>query len=80
MCTWGLRGTCWTSKTEIQDVVITQTSSRSAEELLTVGGKALFKEELLDEINAVINEETKTNEDVKQNIIKQLYFTTFVIK
>lgn len=65
---------------EIQDVVITQTSSRSVEELLTVGGKALFKEELLDEINAVINEETKTNEDIKQNIIRQLYFTTFVIK
>lgn len=67
-------------KPEIQDVVIIQTSSRSVEELLTVGGKALFKEELLDEINAVINEETKTNEDIKQNIIRQLYFTTFVIK
>lgn len=65
---------------EIQDAVITQVSARSAEELLTVGGKALFKEELLDEVNAIINEETKTNEDIKQNIIKQLYFTTFVIK
>ena len=65
---------------EIQDAVITQVSARSAEELLTVGGKALFKEELLDEVNAIINEETKTNEDIKQNIIKQIYFTTFVIK
>lgn len=65
---------------EIQDIVITQVSSRSAEELFTVGGKALFKEELLDEINSIVNEETKMNEDIKQNIIKQLYFTTFVIK
>ncbi len=67
-------------KPEIQDAVISQTSSRSVEELLTVGGKALFKEELLDEINAIINEETKTNEDIRQNIIRQIYFTTFVIK
>ena len=67
-------------KPEIQDVVIEQTSSRSVEELLTVGGKQLFKEELLDEINNIVNEATKGNEDIKKNIIKRLYFTTFVIK
>ena len=76
----GCEGLIETVTPEIQDAVITQVSSRSAEELLTVGGKALFKEELLDEVNAIVNEETKTNEDIKQNIIKQLYFTTFVIK
>ena len=38
-------------KPEIVDVVIAQISSRSSEELLTVGGKALLKEELLQDIN-----------------------------
>ena len=67
-------------KPEIVDVVIAQISSRSSEELLTVGGKALLKEELLEDINGIINEVTSSNEDIKQNNIKKILFTTFVIK
>lgn len=68
------------NKAEIVDVVIGQISARSSEELLTVGGKALLKEELLEEINAVVNDATATNEDIKKNNIKNLFFTSFVIK
>jgi flagellar protein FliL len=67
-------------RAEVIDVVIAQISARSSEELLTVGGKALLKEELLEEINSIINEVTSNNEDVKTNNIKQILFTTFVIK
>jgi flagellar FliL protein len=67
-------------KDEIIDIVIAQISSRSSEELLTVGGKALLKEELLEEINNILNELTDSNEDIKQNNIKKILFTTFVIK
>lgn len=68
------------NRAEIIDVVINQISARSSEELLTVGGKALLKEELLEEINSVVNEVTSNNEDVKANNIKKILFTTFVIK
>jgi len=68
------------SKDEIIDTVIAQISARSSEELLTVGGKELLKEELLDEINIIINAESSKNEDVLKNNIKKLFFTTFVIK
>jgi len=67
-------------KPEIIDIVISQISARSSEELLTVGGKALLKEELIDEINSVLNEVTASNEDIQKDSIKNLYFTTFVIK
>lgn len=67
-------------KPEIVDVVIAQISSRSSEELLTVGGKALLKEELLEDINGIINEVTSNNEDIKQNNVKNILFTSFVIK
>ncbi len=67
-------------KAQIVDIVISQISARSSEELLTVGGKALLKEELIDEINSVLNEMTATNDKIKKDSIKQLYFTTFVIK
>ncbi len=67
-------------KPEIVDVVIAQISSRSSEELLTVGGKALLKEELLEDINNILNEVTSSNEDIKQNNVKKILFTTFVIK
>ena len=67
-------------KAEIVDVVIAQISARSSEELLTVGGKALLKEELLEEINAVINEVTEGNEEIAKDNVKKLFFTTFVIK
>jgi flagellar FliL protein len=65
---------------EIVDAVIAQISARTSEELLTVGGKALLKEEMLEEINSIINEATVTNEEVKKNNIKKLFFTSFVIK
>lgn len=68
------------SRAEIIDVVIRQISARSSEELLTVGGKALLKEELKEEINMVINEVTSQNEEVKANNVKKILFTTFVIK
>ncbi len=67
-------------KAEIIDVVISQISSRSSEELLTVGGKNLLKDELLQDINNVVNEVTKTKPEVAKNNIKQILFTTFVIK
>lgn len=67
-------------KPEIVDIVIAQISSRSSEELLTVGGKALLKEELMEDINNIINEVTADNEDIKQNNVKKILFTTFVIK
>lgn len=67
-------------KPEIIDKVISQISARSSEELLTVGGKALLKEELLEDINMVINEATAMNPEVAKDNVKQLYFTTFVIK
>jgi len=66
-------------KPEIVDAVIAQISSRSSEELLTVGGKALLKEELLDEINSILNEVT-SNSDVQKDCVKQILFTSFVIK
>jgi len=68
------------NKAEIIDVVIQQISARSSEELLTVGGKELLKEELLEEINIVLNDATAMNEDIEKNNVKKLYFTTFVIK
>ena len=68
------------NKAEIVDIVIAQISARSSEELLTVGGKALLKEELLEEINSVINEATSDNSDIKRNSVKKLFFTSFVIK
>lgn len=67
-------------KPEIVDIVIAQISSRSSEELLTVGGKALLKEELLEDINGVINEVTSSNEKIKKDNVKKILFTTFVIK
>ena len=67
-------------KPEIVDVVIAQISARSSEELLTVGGKELLKEELMEDINNIINEVTSSNEDIKRNNIKKILFTTFVIK
>ena len=68
------------SKDEIIDAVIQQVAAMSSEELLTVGGKDLFREELLNEINIIINEATSKNEDIKRNNIQKIYFTTFVIK
>ena len=68
------------AKPEIMDKVISQISSRSSEELLTVGGKNLLKDELLQDINNVINEVTKSKPEIAKNSVKQILFTTFVIK
>ena len=68
------------NRAEIIDAVIAQVSSRSSEELLTAAGKELLKEELISEVNVILNEATAANEDIPRNQIKDLYFTTFVIK
>lgn len=68
------------NKAEIIDAVIAQISSRSSEELLTAAGKELLKEELISEINVILNEATASNEEIARNNIKDLFFTTFVIK
>ena len=67
-------------KAEIIDVVISQISARGSEELLTVGGKNLLKDELMQDINNVINEVTASNTEVKRNNVNAILFTTFVIK
>ena len=67
-------------KAEIIDVVISQISARGSEELLTVGGKNLLKDELMQDINNVINEVTSSNSEVARNNVNAILFTTFVIK
>jgi flagellar protein FliL len=67
-------------KAEIIDVVISQISARGSEELLTVGGKNLLKDELMQDINNVINEVTASNTEVARNNVNAILFTTFVIK
>ena len=69
-----------TNNAEIVDAVIAQISARTSEELLTVGGKALLKEEMLEEINAIINEATSGNEEIKRNIVKKIIFYIFCYK
>ena len=69
-----------TYKAEIVDVVISQISARSSEELLTVGGKNLLKDELMQDINNVINEVTASDSKIARNNVKTILFTTFVIK
>ena len=69
------------SNTEvIMDKVIQLISARSAEELLTVGGKALLKEELRDEINFSLNEIAQDNEDLQKDMVNKILYTSFVIK
>ncbi|MDD2698295.1 MAG: flagellar basal body-associated FliL family protein [Arcobacteraceae bacterium] len=69
------------NKPEIVDIVIHQVSSRNSEELLTAAGKDLLKEELVSEVNSILNEAVAENPDIKEkNMIKDIYFTTFVIK
>jgi flagellar FliL protein len=67
-------------KSEIVDKVISQIGSRSSEELMTVGGKNLLKDELLVEINNIVNEAAAKKPEVSKNSVKQVLFTTFVIK
>jgi len=68
------------NEAEIKDAVIRAVSARNAEELLTVAGKELLKEELLNDINEIINEATMANPDIKKNIVKKIYFTAFVMR
>jgi flagellar FliL protein len=68
------------NKAEIIDTVISQVSSRSSEELLTVGGKELFREDLLIEINNLINKSTFNNKEIKPDNIKKILFTAFIVK
>ena len=67
-------------RAEIIDVVISQISARSAEELLTVGGKNLLRDELVEDINRILNEVTASNSEVKRNSIQKVLFTSFVMK
>jgi len=67
-------------KPEIIDVVIEQVSSRTSEELMTVGGKNIFREELRDGINQVTNEAAQANDDIPIDLVHEIYFTAFVIK
>jgi len=68
------------TKAEIIDSVIRQVSARSSEELLTVGGKAMLKEEMIDEINNILNDSIPEGDDRKRNAIVDIFFTSFVIK
>ena len=67
------------NKAEIIDSVIRQVSARSSEELLTVGGKAMLKEEMIEEVNNILNDATD-EENIKRDSVKNIFFTTFVIK
>ena len=66
-------------KAEIIDVVISQIGARSSEELLTVGGKNLLKDELVNDINGVLNNIPAEKKFAKDSV-KTILFTTFVIK
>jgi len=69
------------NKAEIIDSVIKQVSARSSEELLTVGGKAMLKEDMITSINKILNNSIpEGNEDRKRNCVIDLYFTSFVMR
>lgn len=67
-------------KPEIIDIVISQISVRSSEELLTTGGKNLLKDELIQDINNLINIVASSNSKIVRNNVKTILFTDFVIK
>lgn len=68
------------NKAEITDAVIIAIGSRSAEEMLTLGGKELLKEELLEEINKILNDANKGTEGFTPNCVEKIFFTSFVLK
>lgn len=68
------------NKPEVVDLVIALISSRNSEELLTVGGKELLKEELIVEINHILNRAIGDNSSFKKDSVKNIFFTAFVIK
>jgi flagellar FliL protein len=67
---------------EIMDAVISIVSTKTAEELRTLGGKEVFKEELLIAINDILNANiTEENEETAiKDGVKKLFFVNFVIK
>ncbi|PLY07605.1 MAG: flagellar basal body protein FliL [Arcobacter sp.] len=67
------------NQAEIADIVISLISARKSEELLTLGGQNLLKEDLLKEINTNINQIIKVDDKVSKNIVKEILFTTFVM-
>jgi len=67
------------NQAEIADIVISLISARKSEELLTLGGQNLLKEDLLKEINTNINQIIKVDDKVSKNIVKEILFTTFVV-
>ncbi len=75
----GIQGLIDSTKPEIMDLVISVISSRNSEELLTVGGKELLKEELIEGINSILNKAV-ADSDMKRNSVKDIFFTSFVIK
>lgn len=69
------------TKAEIIDSVIRQVSARSSEELLTVGGKAMLKEEMIDEINNILNDAIPEGDEERvRSPLIDIFFTSFVIK
>lgn len=68
------------NKAEFIDKIIQLISARSSEELLTLGGKTLLKEELLQNFNEIIDNLAQSNDEIKQSSIKKVLFTTFVMK
>jgi flagellar protein FliL len=66
---------------EIMDIVISLISTKTAEELRTLGGKEVLKEELVMAINDVLNANiTPDTEGAVPNGVKKIYFVNFVIK
>jgi len=70
------------NKAEILDAVITTISTKTAEELGTLGGQEVLKEELLLAINDILNQNiNEDNEDTSiKDSVKKLFYTNFVIK
>ncbi len=68
------------NKAEFIDKIIQLISARSSEELLTLGGKTLLKEEFLQNFNEIIDNLALSNDEIKQSSIKKVLFTTFVMK
>lgn len=67
---------------DIIDITITLLSSKNSNELLTIAGKNLLKEELIKEINIVLNNVIPNEKELKMenNMIKVIYFSDFIIK
>lgn len=65
-----------TNKPEIVDSIINIVSSKHSEELLTLSGKTLFKEEVIKELDKILINQTGDN----TVHIKDILFTSFVIK